>query len=893
MPNYQDLVNEQLTYITLQNVPYAEDTGCFDSVCGMNPIIPGDSVYIETAMKDNGLHLKIIEQPADTFRYRYKSEKGSHGGIKGENTARSKKSYPTVKVENCPPNLKKKVLIKVSLYTNEPEPKPHVYELTGKNAGGTKLDENFMAIFQSLAISTRKKEEVLEILKERKKADKVSKGFSYDEASVEAEAHEEMKSFNLDSAKLCFEAFSTEDASTPLCEKIFSHAINNQKSAATGDLKITRLSRCSGKCSGGDEVFLLCDKVKKEDIKVRFFDEESDWEAYAEFNPAEIHHQVVIIFKTPAYHQGNVYKTVYFELVRPSDSKCSEPRIFDYIPDDDGILHPSNRKILNTQNASLVKNEPSEISRKRKRLNLEEGTELPESYLQNSSLSYSPASTDDEHMPIDQDVLSGIDLDGINLDDSNWTLFPEIFDLLHVENQNFNVDVQSEDLLATNVPSQELGIFPQSYQIYVKADGMNEISNSMDSVSLADQCCKQELEKLKIQKASNDFVTGMKRILLNRDERTYFHYASHLIPLQDEVGNSMLHLGIMEQNENWNFILKMVNMTSEDLINHQNKSKETPLHLAVKGNHVKILLLLLARGGDPNLSDRNGNNCLHLAAKYGHINCLKVLMPPSENRRTWKHKISDIDVLNYDGMSALHIAVMGNFEDCVKFLLNSKADVNLSEKKCGRTSLHLALKHPPLLQAILKQPNVDINAEDFGGYTIVQLACMKTGKPFEVVSSQLKDEKDEIIKFLENLDQDEGGYDLTCCEVESDGESTDSSEFEDAVEDFGSISSNEKVVCKAASTSELKCTNEKKSSLMKIEEELHRYLDKDDNWKILANWIGMDTKHVALLNEGSSPGQTVLRKIKDLYHPCKLQTIIEILQVAGLEDGVQILQKNS
>ncbi|CAL1266388.1 unnamed protein product [Larinioides sclopetarius] len=91
-------------------------------------------------------------------------------------------------------------------------------------------------------------------------------------------------------------------------------------------------------------------------------------------------------------------------------------------------------------------------------------------------------------------------------------------------------------------------------------------------------------------------------------------------------------------------------------------------------------------------------------------------------------------IVNYDGMSPLHITVMENLEDCVNFLLNSKADVNLPEKKCGRISLHLSIKHPSLLQGILKQPNVDIDAEVFGGSTIVQLACLKTGKPFEVVS---------------------------------------------------------------------------------------------------------------------------------------------------------------
>ena len=43
-------------------------------------------------------HLTIIEQPTNRIRYRYKSEKGSHGGLTGENNTQAKKTYPTVRV---------------------------------------------------------------------------------------------------------------------------------------------------------------------------------------------------------------------------------------------------------------------------------------------------------------------------------------------------------------------------------------------------------------------------------------------------------------------------------------------------------------------------------------------------------------------------------------------------------------------------------------------------------------------------------------------------------------------------------------------------------------------------------------------------------------------------
>lgn len=41
--------------------------------------------------------VRITEQPTNRIRYRYKSEKGSHGGLTGESSTQSKKTHPTVK----------------------------------------------------------------------------------------------------------------------------------------------------------------------------------------------------------------------------------------------------------------------------------------------------------------------------------------------------------------------------------------------------------------------------------------------------------------------------------------------------------------------------------------------------------------------------------------------------------------------------------------------------------------------------------------------------------------------------------------------------------------------------------------------------------------------------
>lgn len=152
----------------------------------------------------------------------------------------------------------------------------------------------------------------------------------------------------------------------------------------TAELRICRVNRNSGSVKGGDEIFLLCDKVQKgtwssvfcthyiiicvhnlqcivscqilpslfillsillmpsplfppDDIEVRFFSSDG-WEAKGSFSQADVHRQVAIVFKTPPYYNTSITEsiTVHMQLRRPSDQEVSEPMDFRYLPDDKG-----------------------------------------------------------------------------------------------------------------------------------------------------------------------------------------------------------------------------------------------------------------------------------------------------------------------------------------------------------------------------------------------------------------------------------------------------------------------------------------------------------------------------------------------------------------------------
>ena len=104
---------------------------------------------------------------------------------------------------------------------------------------------------------------------------------------------------------------------------------------AKKELQIMDLSDDESPVAGGKKIILLCDKVTREDIKVRFFDPVNGWEAWGHFAPSDVHKQYAITLVTPAYTapwQGGRRK-VRLELVKPSDDTTSEHVDFFYASD--------------------------------------------------------------------------------------------------------------------------------------------------------------------------------------------------------------------------------------------------------------------------------------------------------------------------------------------------------------------------------------------------------------------------------------------------------------------------------------------------------------------------------------------------------------------------------
>ncbi|KFV60523.1 Proto-oncogene c-Rel, partial [Tyto alba] len=153
--------------------------------------------------------------------------------------------------------------------------------------------------------------------------------------SVPEEQLHNIDEYDLNVVRLCFQAFLLDEHGnyTLALPPLISNPIYDNRAPNTAELRICRVNKNCGSVKGGDEIFLLCDKVQKDDIEVRFVLD--NWEAKGSFSQADVHRQVAIVFRTPPFLKDITEPvTVKMQLRRPSDQEVSEPMDFRYLPDE-------------------------------------------------------------------------------------------------------------------------------------------------------------------------------------------------------------------------------------------------------------------------------------------------------------------------------------------------------------------------------------------------------------------------------------------------------------------------------------------------------------------------------------------------------------------------------
>ncbi|XP_046690604.1 nuclear factor NF-kappa-B p100 subunit isoform X2 [Silurus meridionalis] len=637
----------------------------------------------------HGPYLQIIEEPKQRgFRFRYECEGPSHGGLPGASSERNRRTYPTVKICNYVGHAR----VEVQLVTHTEPPRVHAHSLVGKqcNENGTcSIDvgpNDLTAQFSNLGILHVTKRGVMDVLTkrlrdERKRAKQSGYHFSdTEEQAIAREAKELGKSMDLNIVRLKFTAYlkDSNGGFTRALKPVVSNPIYDSKSPNASNLKISRMDKTCGSVLGGDEIFLLCDKVQKDDIEIRFYeDDEGGWEAYGDFSPTDVHKQYAIVFKTPPYHKEIERPvTVFLQLKRKKGGDCSEPKQFTYVPQ-----YPDKE----------------EVQRKRMK-------SLPQPY---------------DHWRGPPGGAGGLGRGAGGFGGpggGGGGIMGGGFQYNNLDPSSF----YGGNCGGFAGGAQMAGSAPQ-------ADNAQEQQQHQETAATLQQRIALVLQKRAIAvtkhsaKALLDYCsTGDVRFLLNMQR--------HLCGVQDENGDTPLHLAIIHQQPAvaTKLIQTFINTHEVKFINKFNHLNQTPLHLAVITQQAKLVETLLRAGADPTLLDRDGRTAVHLAALAGDEAILRALLNVLGDRNY--HLLNTAD---FSGMYPLHLAVRKGGERCLRVLVEAGARINKPEQKSGCTALHLAVKENlfKVVCVLITELKADVNACTFGGNTPLHLAACLGSPP--------------------------------------------------------------------------------------------------------------------------------------------------------------------
>ncbi|XP_059028046.1 nuclear factor NF-kappa-B p105 subunit isoform X2 [Mustela lutreola] len=685
----------------------------------------------------DGPYLQILEQPKQRgFRFRYVCEGPSHGGLPGASSEKNKKSYPQVKICNYVGPAK----VIVQLVTNGKNIHLHAHSLVGKHCEDgictvTAGPKDMVVGFANLGILHVTKKKVFETL-EARMTEACTKGYNPgllvhpDLAYLQAEgggdrqltdrekeiirqaALQQTKEMDLSVVRLMFTAFLPDSTGsfTRRLEPVVSDAIYDSKAPNASNLKIVRMDRTAGCVTGGEEIYLLCDKVQKDDIQIRFYEEEENggiWEGFGDFSPTDVHRQFAIVFKTPKYKDVNITKpaSVFVQLRRKSDLETSEPKPFLYYPE--------------------IKDK-EEVQRKRQKL------------MPNFSDSFgggSGAGAGGGGMFGGGGGGGGAGSTGPGYGFPHYG-FPTYGGItFHPGTTKSNAGMKHGTTDTPSKKDSEAGgksvdgsAVSPSGKVTEPIEQDKKSSTGDDAVTLTYTVGVKE-ENSRFQ---DNFFLEKAMQLAKRHANALFDYAvtgdvkmllavqRHLTAVQDENGDSVLHLAIIHLHAQ--LVRDLLEVTSglisDDIINMRNDLYQTPLHLAVITKQEAVVEDLLRAGADLSLLDRLGNSVLHLAAKEGQDKILSILL---------KHKKAALlmDHPNGEGLNAIHIAVMSNSLPCLLLLVAAGADVNAQERKSGRTALHLAVERDNISLAgcLLLEGEAHVDSTTYDGTTALHIAA--------------------------------------------------------------------------------------------------------------------------------------------------------------------------
>ena len=198
----------------------------------------------------------------------------------------------------------------------------------------------------------------------------------------------------------------------------------------------------------------------------------------------------------------------------------------------------------------------------------------------------------------------------------------------------------------------------------------------------------------------------------------------------EKTGNTPLH---MASQRGYTDVVEYLLSKGAD-VDAKNKDDETPLHrVALASGKSDIIKLLLRKGADPNAKNKNGSTPLFVPSERGWGPYKDAVLALLEDKRT------DVNVKDNNGITPLHLASSGTTLDrrypemtrepenhviIVKALVEKGADINAQGGVARNTPLHWAglNDRADIASYLLTRPGRDISLKNLKGKTATDVA---------------------------------------------------------------------------------------------------------------------------------------------------------------------------